>query len=231
MHPIHSEFPLMELKFSSNENEMSFTGYGAVFGNMDSYGDVIQPGAFAKSLADFKEKGKWPKMLSQHGGMMLTAQDMTPIGVWKSLSEDGHGLRVEGKLADTPRGIEIYTLMKMKPAAIDELSIGYMPIKWTSRKKPEDPRRTLEEIKLIEVSPVTFAANDRAAIDGVKSLESVESPSDIERYLREVCGCSKAEAKLIVAKSKATSRREAADNDFDVAAALLKNINQLRYSI
>ena len=39
----------------------------------------------------------------QHGGYGMTAEDMTPIGVWTDLSEDGNGLRVAGKLADTPR--------------------------------------------------------------------------------------------------------------------------------
>jgi phage head maturation protease len=45
-------------------------------------------------------------MLLQHGGMGITADDMTPVGIWTSLSEDGHGLKVEGKLADTQRGRE-----------------------------------------------------------------------------------------------------------------------------
>jgi HK97 family phage prohead protease len=82
---------------------MTFEGYGAVFGNKDSYGDIIEPGAFAKTLSDSQASGQWPLMLLQHGGMGLTADDMTPIGIWTGLSEDGKGLRVEGKLADTAR--------------------------------------------------------------------------------------------------------------------------------
>ena len=42
---------LRELKFAADEGAqaMSFTGYGAVFGNVDSYGDVIEAGAFSNS--------------------------------------------------------------------------------------------------------------------------------------------------------------------------------------
>ena len=115
---------LGELKFAGGDS-MSFEGYGAVFGNVDAYGDVIEPGAFANYLAGVKNgANQWPAMLLQHGGYGMTAEDMTPIGVWTQLAEDGKGLLVAGKLANTPRGQEIYALMKMEPRpAIDGLSI------------------------------------------------------------------------------------------------------------
>ena len=58
---------LVELKFAQGEAEaMSFSGYGAVFGNVDSYGDIIEPGAFSKFLSDVKNGNQpWPAMLSQ----------------------------------------------------------------------------------------------------------------------------------------------------------------------
>src|SRR5689334_78429 len=118
-----------EFKFASDSgaDAMTFAGYGAVFGNIDSYGDVIARGAFSSWLGDVDSKRQpWPAMLSQHGGFGVSSDDMTPVGVWTELSEDTTGLRVKGKLADTPRGREIYTLMKMKPAAIKGLSIGYI---------------------------------------------------------------------------------------------------------
>ena len=99
-----------EIKFAS-PNAMEFTGYGAAFGNLDAYGDVIVPGAFSDSLAAAHKSGVWPAMLSQHGGMGLTAEDMTPVGVWASLSEDGIGLKADGVLAPTARGSELNALM------------------------------------------------------------------------------------------------------------------------
>lgn len=193
---------LVEVKFEAPES-MSFEGYGAVFGNVDAYGDVIEPGAFAKFLSDAKSGAQpWPAMLSQHGGFGLTAEDMTPIGVWTDLAEDGKGLRMKGELAATPRGLEMKTLMSMSPRpAIDGLSIGYIAKESEPRSKPEDPRRRLKRIDLIEVSPVTFPANRLARVDSVKSLDEVESIRDLERFLCDL-GLSKGLALRIISKVK-----------------------------
>ncbi len=203
------EFDVQEFKFAGGE-AMTFEGYGAVFGNKDSYGDVIEPGAFANSLAQSKKSGRWPMMLLQHGGMGLTAADMMPIGVWTGLSEDGHGLRAEGKLADTPRAQEVYQLMKMSPRpAIGGLSIGYYAKKFTAGTKPSEPRRKLEEIDLVEVSIVSMPANAKARIDAVKSIDEIVSVADAEDFLREVGQFSISEAKGIIARIKRAAPREA----------------------
>jgi phage head maturation protease len=52
-----------------------------------------------------------------------------PIGIWLDMSEDSHGLRLKGKLANTKRGRDTYALLKMKPRpALDGLSIGYLAL-------------------------------------------------------------------------------------------------------
>lgn len=209
----HLNCGLVELKFAgsdSGQDAMSFTGYGAVFNNVDAYGDVIEPGAFASYLADVKSgKQNWPAMLLQHGGYGMTAEDMTPIGVWTDLAEDGHGLKVAGKLADTPKGREIYALMKMEPRpAINGLSIGYIAKESEPRSKPEDPRRRLKRIDLVEISPVTFPANSKARVESVKSGLTIR---EAERALREA-GFSRTEAKAILAEGfKAIPQRDAED--------------------
>jgi len=176
---------------------MTFSGYGAVFGNVDSYGDVIAPGAFAETLHQAQKSGRWPAMLSQHGAMGLTAEDMTPVGVWASLAEDGNGLLAEGVLAPTPRGQELHILMKMKPRpAIDGLSIGYIAKKWTPRSKPEEPRRVLHAVDLIEISPVTFPANGKARVSAVKSM--LDNERDTERWLMQDAGLSRREARIVI---------------------------------
>ena len=188
--------PLCDIKFASAE-AMEFSGYGAVFGNIDAYGDVIEPGAFAETLHKATKTGRWPAMLSQHGAMGLTAEDLTPVGVWASLAEDGKGLIGEGVLAPTVRGQELHTLMKMKPRpAIDGLSIGYVAKKFTMRSKPDEPRRKLHELELIEISPVTFPANGKARVTGVKSIGDNER--DIERWLMQDAGLSKREARIVL---------------------------------
>ena len=213
----------LEIKAGGDEAPMTFSGYGAVFGNVDAYGDVIAKGAFAKTIGEFKTSGVWPSMLSQHGGWAMGADDMTPVGVWTEIREDDHGLYVEGQLADTVRGKELYTLMKMSPRpAINGMSIGYMPIEWAMRSKPEEPRRTLTNVDLVEISLVTFPANGKARVTGVKSDGQAPSIRELERALRDA-GCSRNQAKAILSEGfKAMPLRDA---EGEVVAKLQRNIN------
>ena len=143
-------------------------------------------------------------------GWGMTADDMTPVGVWQDLSEDGAGLRVTGQLADTPRGNELDTLMRMTPRpAIDGLSIGYIPKKYEPRSKPEDPRRRITQIDLIEISLVTFSANRNARISSIKSIVDMDSITELEDLLRDAGGFSRSEAKSIIARIKGHDLRDA----------------------
>lgn len=226
---------LIELKFAEPDakggtDTMTFTGYGAVFGNVDAGGDLIEPGAFAAFLADMKAgKQAWPAMMSQHGAMGLTAEDLTPIGVWTDFAEDGHGLKVAGQFADTPRGREMYALMKMQPRpAIDGLSIGYIAKEAIPRSSPDEPRRRLKRIDLIEISPVTRPMNGKARVTGVKSLDDLTTITEIEDYLREAGGFSRNEAKTLIARIKKSTGADAGDDLAQITAALTGNINILK---
>lgn len=220
---------IRELKFAAgDEKTMEFSGYGAVFGNVDAYGDVIQPGAFADTLAAANKSGVYPSMLMQHGGWGMGADDMTPIGIWTSLSEDGVGLKVEGKLADTPRGVEAYKLLKMQPRpAITGLSIGYIPKEWSQRSKPEEPRRTLKKVDLLEVSLVTFPANGKARISSVKSDGFTER--EFEKLMQDA-GFSRSEARTVINQGFKTllSMRDAGSDELkQIAEAIERNTQQL----
>lgn len=229
MNTIRSVFPLREIKFDAPAGGViarTFSGYGAAFNNIDAYGDVIMPGAFSEFLADAKSgKAPWPSMLSQHGGMAMTSEDMTPIGVWHDLAEDGSGLRVTGQLADTPRGNEIDTLMRMTPRpAIDGLSIGYIPKRYEPRSKPEDPRRRITQIDLIEISPVTFPANRNARISSIKSIADMDSITELEDLLRDAGGFSRMEAKSIIARIKCSEDLRDADQQLQRMHAAAQRI-------
>lgn len=217
-----ASFGLRELKLAGSEAEgMTFEGYGAVFGNVDAYGDVIQPGAFADTLAAAQKSGQWPAMLLQHGGWGMGAEDLTPIGIWTALSEDGVGLKVNGKFAETARGREAYALLKMQPRpAIDGLSIGYIAKEWTQRSKPDEPRRTLKKVDLMEVSLVTFPANGKARVSAVKALDDIASLADAEAFLREVGGLSKSQAVAFISRVKAASGRGDPEPEVDLRASL-----------
>jgi len=223
----------LEIKSAEPQAEdglMSFSGYGAVFGNVDAYGDIIEKGAFRKTIEEFKASGRWPAMLSQHGGWGLTARDMTPVGVWTEMKEDDHGLYVEGVLADTERGRELYTLMKMQPRpAIDGMSIGFYCTDYTDEKVVGDTIRHITGIDLVELSLVTFPANGEARVGEVKSEDL--SIRDAEHALRDA-GFSRAEAKRILAEgfSSSTSLRdaEAKDDTSELAELLRRNISAMK---
>lgn len=129
-----------------------FEGYAAYFGNVDAWGDVIERGAFTKTL---QENGRRVKICYQHNPMW-------PIGKPLELREDAQGLYVKGKIAPTELGRDVLILMREN--VIDELSIGYDAIKEEWR----NGIRYLKEIRLWEISPVTWAANELARITGVK---------------------------------------------------------------
>ena len=219
---------LRDIKFAQGD-EGSFSGYGAVFGNTDAYGDVIAKGAFTKTIHEAKVSGIWPAMLEQHGGWGMTASDLTPIGVWTDMEEDDVGLKLAGKFAPTPRGQEMRTLMQMTPRpAINGLSIGFEAIKFKMRSSPDEPRRTLEEVKLWEISPVTFPANGKARVSSVKSIDELSTLSEIEDLLRDAGGFSRNEAKGLIARIKSAPCVDAGADLGAITSALTRNINRMK---
>ncbi|RVD38553.1 HK97 family phage prohead protease [Mesorhizobium sp. M4A.F.Ca.ET.020.02.1.1] len=151
-----------------------FSGYGAVFGNLDSHKDIIMNGAFKASLAAWRAKGRLPRMLLMHGssGNPFTGDDL-PIGVWTAMREDAKGLYVEGQLLalNTDYGRRILSLMQ--GGALDGLSIGYV-VKRSSAGSGT-AKRFLEAIDLREVSIVDEPSNDLARVATIKdSLVAVD---------------------------------------------------------
>ena len=184
-----------ELKASGDTGV--FEGYGSVFNIEDQGGDIVVPGAFTETLSAQKAAGRMPAMLWQH-------RQAEPIGVYTTMEEDAVGLKVKGQLAlKTARGAEAYELMKM--GALSGMSIGYR-----SRDDSYDRVtgvRTLKKLDLVELSLVTFPMNDASRVSGVKTIEELDSLSEIERHLRNVCGMSKSEALAMVSRVKSVIRR------------------------
>ncbi len=209
--------------------DMSFSGYGAVFGNVDSYGDVIEKGAFSAYLDDVKSgKQNWPAMLMQHGGWGVGAEDLTPVGVYSALSEDDFGLRTDGNLAPTPRGTEAYALMKMQPRpAISGLSIGYYAHEVAFGGKNDPYNRLLKQIELVEISIVTFPANGMARIGSVKSNQDM-TEREFEKLLRDVMGFSQKEAKTVISRGfrQLITERDAGSQELkQLTDAIQRNAN------
>ncbi len=190
----------LELKLAPGVAAGTFSGYGSVFGNVDSYGDVVAKGAFRDTLREWKTKGKLPPMLLQHGGGFFggAAGDLVPIGVWDEMKEDDHGLLVSGHLIamETERAKQVYAAMQ--EGALDGLSIGFRVKQAKLGTKPEEPVRTLQKIDLAEVSVVTFPANGAATVDAVKSVDDW-TERELEGLLRDA-GFSRRDAQIVIAK-------------------------------
>lgn len=221
-----------ELKAITEEG--LFSGYGAVFGNVDGGGDVLLSGAFTETLANLKTTQRKMPVLWQHS-------PHEPIGVYKTLRQDDYGLFVEGELATkTSRGKDAYELLKI--GAVSGMSIGY-----SLSEAPTYDRdvRKLEKVDLWEISLVTFPMNDLARIEHVKAaLGRGDLPSErtFEGLLRDA-GFSLKEAKTIISKGfrkldKSSARdvqgsndendpRDADTDESELAVKLLRLLEQL----
>lgn len=167
-----------DMKAAGDESG-TFEGYGNVFGVLDSYNEIVAPGAFTDSLAATAAAGRTIPVLWQH--------DMrAPIGVYTSVTEDHVGLKVAGQLAvpQVQQANEALALMKMR--AITDMSIGYY-----TRAASTDEKTgisTLTKLDLVEVSLVTLGACPTAQISAVKArIDAGDflSVREFEELLRE----------------------------------------------
>ncbi|MCS0501613.1 HK97 family phage prohead protease [Ancylobacter mangrovi] len=228
-----------EIKFAADEALAgTFEGYGAVFGNVDSHGDVIEPGAFTKSLLEMERAGRGlPPMYKMHG--MTTGNRTDPIGIWEAMSEDANGLYVKGRLVglDTEQGK--WTYAQMREGALKGLSIGYRVPPGGSRRgsgRTGDPLRTIKSVILREVSLVDSPSNVLARIYSAKSLDDdggsyadeIKTIRDFEEFLRDVGDFSHAAAKAIAAGGF-KARPEPRDEDGEALKAFIADAaNRLR---
>lgn len=212
---LETKLATLEVKAEEEDDEyLTVSGYGAVFGNMDSGGDIIMPGAFKESM----DKGRKPKMLWQH-------DPSQPIGAWDEMREDENGLYIKGRISKkAAKGAEIAALVKM--GAIEGLSIGYRTKEY--EMDVDSGARKLTKLDLWETSVVTFPMNELANIYAMKSEDITER--DLERAFKNM-GHSHRMAKAMAGgawKARADVLRDAdtpdpeqAQRDVDELKALL----------
>jgi len=154
----HKVFPL-QLEEKSLENEPgTVTAIFATTGNEDSVGDIIQPGAFRKTL---RERGNRIRVLWNH------QFDQPPIGVIEDIKEQPMedsdfqtALVAKVRFLDTPRAREV--LEGIRQGAITEASIAFDLVK--GKWKFENNKRIISELILWDISFVNWGANDKTFI-------------------------------------------------------------------
>ena len=176
----------LEFKASAVADSGEFAGYAAAFGNVDLGGDVILPGAFAKTLSDFKNRSSQPALLWSHDHSM-------PIGRILSLQEDQKGLLMQGKLTLATRaGSEAYALLK--DGAMGGMSIGYsIP---DGGAQYDANTRLLKELDLYEISLVAVPMNPKAQVTAVKAMDC-KSQRELDSMVRERLGLGAKKARAV----------------------------------
>lgn len=148
----------------------TFEGLASVYGNTDLANEIVEKGAFKRTM---DHNGAVVTLLWQHD----TKQ---PIGIGH-LEDTDKGLKIKGELnLEVEKGREAHSLLKQK--AIKGLSIGYDVI----QDKWEEGVRYLKELKLWEVSVVTFPCNQLAEVDSVKSVEDFNGYKEVKDFNTEL---------------------------------------------
>lgn len=169
-----------------------FSGYGSVFGVVDSYGEIVAPGAFLESIDELRSKNRGLPVLWQH-------RTDEPIGDWDmpTLGEDEHGLKGDAQLWLEDSPYARIANRGMNTRTITGLSIGYYVRESTFDEKTR--LRTLTKLDLVEISLVTNPANDEARVDAIKSKLAhggLPTLPEFESLLREA-GFSKTQAAVV----------------------------------
>jgi uncharacterized protein len=186
----------------------AFEGYASKFNGVDTYGDTILPGAYKNVIKEARVSGRMPKMFFNHKSFDL------PVGKWRKMEEDDDGLFMAGSLT---KGMSIVEDIKLALAdsTLDGLSVG-IGMKGDDYEWVEDPKSSIQRIiknvsSLREVSLVAFPADDGGRVDmsSIKAeLDSVESLSDLEAFLRDAGHFSKSAATAVVSRARSIIRSD-----------------------
>jgi HK97 family phage prohead protease len=183
---------------------MSFSGYAAVFNSPSQplpFTEVIAPGAFKRTLT----RRNNIRMLLNHDTSRVLGT--TRSGTLR-LQEDSRGLHVEADLPDTTYGRDLSVVMQR--GDVDAMSFGFSVPPKGDRWSDDGAQRTLTEVRLHEVSVVTFpayeatSANVRdysflafrydadvdAIADAISALESGNLNEEQATLLRDLVGKS-----------------------------------------
>jgi len=156
-----------------------FSGYAAVFNNIDAGGERILPGAFRDSLPEFRNRHSY--VFWQHDPAKV-------IAFVTDISEDDYGLAVAAQWHSTPTAQEARAVVveRAERGLPFGLSIGYR-IPEGGAEYTREGIREISRIELLECSLVSLAMNPLAATSGAKCLDcgpscGVDRPLSADEY-------------------------------------------------
>ena len=141
-----------------------FTGYASIFGNIDSYGDVVARGAFTKSLATYGKDGAGIPCYWGH----KMDDPMMNIGQTISAIEDDRGLLVKVQLdLENPNAAYVHRLIKQGRVSMMSFAYEINEAAWVETL--EEQFYELRDLSIFEVSVVPIGANTSTEITSVKA--------------------------------------------------------------
>ncbi len=174
-------------------NGRTITGISAVAGVVDSYNDIIFKGAFKKTV---KERASRVRHLWMHDFMQpptasiqelreVSREDL-PKDLQDQYPEATAGLLVKRFYLETLRGEEILAGLKSDPPAINEMSIGYDPVRFDYAENNDDGIliRNLREVRLWDTSDVNWGANS-ATVANFKTVLPFKDTGFVEELEQE----------------------------------------------
>jgi HK97 family phage prohead protease len=144
------------------------TGIASTFGVLDMYNDIVNRGAYKKTIKERPGKIRHLWMHNFREPPIATINKLSEVGrdalpeqIKADYPEATGGLEITRTYLDTPRGNEILQGLLSDPPAINEMSIGFDPIKWEVEENEDEGKfiRYLQEIRLWDTSDVTWGAN------------------------------------------------------------------------
>ena len=164
--------PYFEIKAEGDAGRIR-KGVCAVFGNIDSFGDRILPGAFTKTIAEGKARVKhlWNHDFSQPPIALVlelkeVGREELPADVLAFAPEATGGLVVTREYLDTDRAEEI--LKGLDAGAITEMSFGFDVISYELVQDGDQTVRNLKELRLYDTSDVLWGMNGATVATGAK---------------------------------------------------------------
>jgi HK97 family phage prohead protease len=158
---------------------MTFEGYAAVFNsrsqNLGGFTEFVAPGAFTRSL---KARNDVKLLWNHDSGAVLGS---TRAGSM-TLTEDAKGLKVIAKLPNTQLGRDTAELLRT--GLVDSMSFGFNVIK--DKWNGSGDERTLESVRLFEVSVVAFPAYQATSGTAiVRSLDKLATRAEVDAVALE----------------------------------------------
>lgn len=150
--------------------EGQFEAIVSVFGNEDSVGDVVIPGAFKDSLATWEAKGEPIPVIWSHDW----ADPFAHIGHVLEAKETDRGLWVKGQLdLENPTAVQVWKLMKSR--RVTQFSFAYDIIDGGWGQMDGRDVYELRKLDIFEVGPCLLGANRETELIAAKAAVLAEA--------------------------------------------------------